>query len=190
MNRQILIILIIHTVLQSNSLPLLSQELQFYREDIVFVMNSESMTTDAVYYFVNIGEKNINTMLFYPFPENTISLIDSISISDDKSGKTIDYLDGKSGVYFNISVSAYGQCARRVYFRQALHENHFRYILTSTASWKRALEFANFELQVPVEIKVDSLSITPDTSFIKNDLQYLFWKKKDFMPDRDFEVWF
>ena len=26
--------------------------------------------------------------------------------------------------------------------------------------------------------------------FIKNDIQYFFWKKKDFMPERDFEVFF
>jgi hypothetical protein len=148
------------------------------------------METDAVYHFVNVGEKDINTPLFYPFPENTMELIDSIEVKNEKTGEAVPYREGKSGIFFNIEVKAYGQAAYRVFFRQKLAKKKFTYILTSTEAWNRPLEFANFELKAPLEINVDSMSYQPDTTFTNKDLQYFFWKKEDFMPDRDFEVWF
>jgi hypothetical protein len=182
--------LIILTVLQSYSLTLKSQDLQFYREDIVFSIHEKYVETDAGYYFCNVGEKDIRVALFYPFPENTKELIDSIMVEDLKTKSVLPYRDARSGIHFEIFVKAYGQSAYRVYFRQQLKEDHFRYILNSTASWGRSLEFANYELQMPLAINPDSLSYPSDTSFIQNNIRYYQWKKTDFMPDRDFEVYF
>jgi hypothetical protein len=182
--------LIILLVSLSPSLLVFSQALQFYREDIVFKVNENVAETDAIYQFCNVSEKDIQTPLFYPFPENTMDLVDSIVIRDMKTNEIIQYKEGKSGIFFDISVKAYGQATCRVYFRQQVAEKKFRYILTSTESWGRALDFANFELQVPEYIKIDSLSYPPDTSFIKDNLQYYYWKIKDFMPRKDFEVFF
>lgn len=176
--------------LQSYSLTVLSQDLQFYREDIVFKASAGNVITDATYNFCNLSEKNFKAPLFYPFPENTRELIDSILVIDLKADTALPIREGRSGVFFPISVKAYGQAAYRVYFRQKLIEKKFTYILTSTETWGRALEFANFELQVPKELSIDSLSYPPDTSFIKNDIHYYFWKKKDFLPKKDFEVFF
>ena len=181
---------ILLTVLPSYSLTVLSQDLQFYREDIVFKVSADHVITDATYQFCNLGEKDFKVPLFYPFPENTRELIDSIMIKDGKADTALPFREGRSGILFPISVKSYGQAAYRVYFQQKFIEKRFTYILTSTESWGRALEFANFELQVPAGISVDSLSYPPDSTFIKNDIQYFFWKKKDFMPERDFEVFF
>ena len=177
-------------VLQSYCLPLKSQDLQFYREDIVFQVFEDVAVIDARYYFCNLGEEDINKVIFYPFPENTIELIDSLVIIDLKTNRAISFRKSKSGVFFGISVSGYGQAQYRVYFRQWLSGKKFKYILTSTESWGRPLEFANFELQAPAYLTINSLSYPADSSFIQNNVQYLFWKKKDFMPDKDFEVFF
>jgi hypothetical protein len=183
-------LIVLLTVLQSYSLTVLSQDLQFYREDIVFQVNENAVITDAVYHFCNVGDKEIKTPLFYPFPENTIEQIDSLVIWNVKTQEVIQYRKGHSGVIFQISVNAYGQSAYRVYFQQWLKEEYFKYILSSTETWQRGLEFANYELQVPVSIQVDSMSYTPDSTYIKNETRYYLWKKKDFMPDKDFEIYF
>ncbi len=169
---------------------LVSQDLQFYREDIFFTLRENHIKTDAVYHFVNVGEKEIKTPLFYPFPENTMELIDSIEVKNEKSGEVIPHRPGKSGIFFNIEVKAYGQASYRVFYRQKLVEKQFTYILTSTEAWNRPLEFANFELCIPMEIHFDSLSYPPDTSYLQKDFQHYLWKKKEFMPEKDFEVWF
>jgi len=187
---KIKIFILILTVLQSCSLTVKSQGLQFYREDIVFEVFEDQVTTDALYHFCNVGEKDIKTSLFYPFPGNTRELIDTLDIRDLKTDQFIPYRDAKAGVFFVISVPAYGQAAYRVYFRQRLEEKHFTYILTSTESWGRSLEFANFKLQIPITLSIDFLSYPADSTFIQNDIRYFIWKKKDFMPDRDFEITF
>jgi len=188
MSRTRLFILLISVI--SISLKLTGQNLQFYREDIHFGIQKDNAVTDAVYNFCNLGEKDIRISLFYPFPENTMDLIDSLVIEDLKDHSILPYREAVSGVFFGISVKAYGQASYRVYFRQRLKEKNFKYILTSTESWGRSLEFANFELRMPDSLTPDSLSYAPDTSFIQNNLQYFIWKKTDFMPVRDFEVKF
>jgi hypothetical protein len=172
------------------SLRVTGQDLQFYREDILFSIQEKKVVTDAEYYFCNVGEKDIRIALFYPFPENTKELIDSLVVEDLKTSTVIPYHDALSGIFFEIFVKAYGQSAYRVYFRQRLKEDHFSYILNSTKTWGKSLDFANYELQMPLSIIPDSLSYPPDTSFILNDTLFYRWKKVDFMPDKDLEVFF
>jgi hypothetical protein len=188
MNKKLFVLILLFSF--SPCLHVFSQDLQFYREDIVFKVSEGWVSTEAIYNFCNLGQNNIKTPLFYLFPDNTLELIDSLVITDLKADTIIQYREGRSGVFFPVSVKSYGQAAYRVDFRQRLVEKHFKYILTSTETWGRPLEFANFELQVPVGLTIDSLSYPADTSFVKNNLQYFFWKKKDFMPERDFEVFF
>lgn len=189
MKRTILFLSLL-TVLQSYSLFLNSQDLEFYREDILFSVQKDNAVTDALYYIVNVGDKDFKISLFYPFPDQTMNLVDSLIVFDLKDNSIVPYRKAGAGVFIGISVKAYGQYAFRVYFRQRLEENHFKYILKSTETWGKSLEFANYELQMPFTIIPDSLSYPPDTSFIKNDIRYFQWKKTDFMPDKDFEVYF
>ena len=102
-------------VFQFYCLIVFPQPLQFYREDITFRLEGNTMATDAVYQFCNVGDKEIHTSLFYPFPENTMELIDSILVTDMKTNEVVPCREGKSGVFFGISVDAYGQAAYRVY---------------------------------------------------------------------------
>jgi len=166
------------------------QELQFYREEIVFTIDSAFVRTDAVYYFCNVGDKALLTSLFYPFPENIINLIDSLVITESGSETAIPFRQSENGVFFPISLYPYGYSSYRVFYRQRLTKGHFRYILTSTSAWGRPLESASYELQMPLSFTLDSLSYRQDTCHIRGDRWIYQWKKKDFLPDRDFEVIF
>ena len=152
-------LLLLSAVLLSFSFTLQGQSLQFYREDIVFSLTNNYIETNAIYHFCNVGDKDISTPLFYPFPDNTLELIDSIIIKDAITDFVIHNRPGKSGIFFDINVKSYSQGSFNVFFTQRLTDHHFKYILTSTKSWGRALEFANFELVVPAELEIDSLSI-------------------------------
>jgi len=59
------------------------------------------------------------------------------------------------------------------------------YILESTWTWKRALQHAEYSLITDQSIRVDRLSIAPDTML---DNVY-HWTKKDFYPDDNFIIW-
>lgn len=173
-----------------NTIATSGQNLEFYREDIVFILNKNFVETDAAYHFCNVGESDIKTVLFYPFPDNTLKLIDSIKIEDLRTNVSIPFRKADSGLYFMIYVKAFAQSAYKVYFRQNLKDGHFKYILTTTSTWRRPLDQASYELHVPISISIDTLSYSPDTSFTSQKTQYFMWKKKDFMPDKDFEVFF
>jgi hypothetical protein len=166
------------------------QDIEFYREDILFTIDGNVALTDGKYFFCNTGERNRMMTLLYPFPGNTIELIDSILIEDLRTNTIVPYRKSDSGIFFEIHIKSYEQASYRIYFRQNLITNHFCYILKSTSSWGRALEFANYELQMPGSMILDSLSYPPDTSFLSGEIQYYKWKKADFMPPVDFEVFF
>ena len=180
--------LISFTILLLVSLQIKGQDLEFYREDIVFDIHGDSAYVDALYYFCNVGDKDIRLSLFYPFPEGTRSLIDSIRTEDVVSQSVIPHRDGNSGIFFEISVRPYAQSAYRVFYRQKLEDRHFKYILTSTSTWRRPLDFANYRFQIPQEDSVHCLSIQPDTTFIEDHSRLFLWHRKDFMPEKDFEV--
>jgi len=153
-------------------------------------MSENQVTTDAQYHFCNIGGKEIKTTLFYPFPGKTMEQIDTLVIWNIKTNEMIPYREGKSGVFFGINVDAYGQAAYRIFFQQWIKDKTFKYILTSTQTWGKSLEFANFELQVPANLVVDSLSYPPDSTDFLGEIKHYYWKKKDFLPGNDFEVVF
>jgi len=167
-----------------------AQNLEFYREDIVFILNENFAETDAAYHFCNVGNSDIKTVLFYPFPDNTLELINSIKIEDMITNAIIPYRKADTGIYFLIYVKAYGQSAYRVYFRQNLMDGHYKYILTTTYAWRRPLDIGNYELRMPLALALDSLSYSPDSTYVSQEIQYFIWKKKDFMPDKDFVVFF
>lgn len=182
--------LIFLVIFQSITFIVLSQDLEFYREDIIFSLNKDHAVTNASYYLCNVGGKDVKIALFYPFPEKTFDLIDSLMVENLQNHNQLLYRKAVDGVFLGVNVKAYGQYAFRVYFRQKLVENHFRYILTSTETWGKPLTTANYELQIPVSLTVDSLSYPPDSTFRQNDEQHFTWKKKEFMPEKDFEVFF
>ncbi len=167
-----------------------AQNLEFYREDILFKLNVKGATTDAHYYFCNVGKNDLRTVLFYPFPDSTFNLIDTLRVETMPGHVKLPFRKALKGIYFEIFIKAYGQSEYRVFFNQKLKERHFKYILTSTSSWGRPLENVSYELQMPQDIKVDSLTYPPDTTYSYQAIHFYKWKKLDFMPDKDFEVFF
>jgi hypothetical protein len=184
------LVIIIHLGITILSCQLHAQNIEFYREDIIFKIDGHTAEVNGVYHFCNVGDREIKTRLFYPFPDEAKNLIDTILVMDFEEDSAKLFHESAGGVYFEIYVPAYDQSACRIYYRQKLISNHFTYILKSTNSWQRPLEFANFELQAPAALTVDSLSYYPDTSFTYQDTKIYRWHKKNFMPDKDFEVYF
>ncbi len=146
-----------------------AQDLQFYREEILFRLDGEKIQTEAVYYFCNIGPEKIRVRLFYPFPGDDLEFVDSLIIADGRTEMPVTYERSGRGIFFEVSLDPYGQAAYRVYFRQSLQDDHYRYILTSTYAWGRPFESALYRLYVPAGFNVDSLSMVPDSIYLQGD---------------------
>ena len=72
----ILIYFIILTII-----PVLSQNIQFFREDLNFRLEENQFYVDGLYYFRNLTDQDVNRTLFYPFPADSIyGEVDSIFV--------------------------------------------------------------------------------------------------------------
>ena len=59
------------------------------------------------------------------------------------------------------------------------------YILTTTQYWGKPLEVVTYELITPADIIITSFSYPPDNRQEIGDEIIYFWRKENFMPERD-----
>mgnify|MGYP000429280621 FL=1 len=78
----------------------------------------------------------------------------------------------------------------RIGYTQELKGSKAEYILMSTKSWGQSLTEVNYTLITPHDLKVDSLSYPPDFSNDKSGKTIYYYHKENFMPDREFEIFF
>jgi hypothetical protein len=78
----------------------------------------------------------------------------------------------------------------RIGYTQEVKTNQAMYILTTTASWGKPFQQAYYELHVPFDIQVDSISYVPDKIQQVGGLFIYIFERQNFMPDRDFIIYF
>lgn len=169
-----------------------SQSLDFFSEDLVFKLNNGSLTVEGEYHFRNLKDICIERTLSYPFPQDDDhGMVTWFSAwpKDEPDSSVVIHKRKDGGNFY----AKFQPLAERTYFigyTQELKAGHARYILLTTQQWKKAFDHATYKLWVPLNIKVDSISYIPDKIDTVKDHFIFKWTKTNFMPDRDFEVWF
>ena len=171
---------------------LYSQDLQFYREDLTFKIKDNYFYVDGIYNFCNNGKKEIEQVLFYPFPIDSIyGVVDSIKAFDINTKEIIIISKStEQGFYFKIKLQPYGVGNYKISYRQQLLENKAEYILVTTKKWNKPFDNAQYKLITPVDLKITSISYRPDSAKQVNNNMFYYWNKKDFMPDRNMLFYF
>jgi len=169
-----------------------SQDLQFYREDLTFEIKDNYFYVEGIYNFCNNGEKEIEQVLFYPFPLDSLyGEVDSITAFDVKVKTSSVIINrNKKGFYFVISLQAYGVGKYKVSYRQLLLKNKAEYILVTTQKWNKPFDNARYKLITPLDLEITSISYKPDSTKQVNNNMFYYWNKKDFMPDRNMVIYF
>ncbi|MBI5541797.1 MAG: hypothetical protein HY951_17180 [Bacteroidia bacterium] len=171
---------------------LYSQGLQFYKEDLTFEIKDNYLYVDGIYHFCNNGNKEINQILFYPFPVDSLyGNVDTVFAANVKTDN-VNIITNKSqkGASFKINIDAYGIAKYRIYYRQKIDKNKAEYILKTTQKWGKPFENVSYKLIVPVKLEITKMSYSPDSTQIFNEIRIYFWNKKDFMPDKNMEFYF
>jgi hypothetical protein len=169
-----------------------AQNLQFFREDLTFKINSEYLSVDGIYFFCNVDSNVINKKLYYPFPvDKNYGKVDSISILNIENSEKIEFFkyDDK-GIYFNVSVNSLTSKKYRIKYIQKLNSKKAEYILTSTQAWKKPFEIVNYKLIVPQSLYINSISYKADSVYIENSNKVYIWQKRDFMPTKNMIIEF
>ena len=168
-----------------------AQDIEFFREDIKFEISDDYFIVEGDYYFCNVGEKTIMQVLFYPFPFGVeYCNVDTISVINLQTKLSVLRNFNYKGASFIIKIKPYGIEKYKIFYKQKLLGNKAEYILNTTKLWKKPLEKANYELLVDVNRIIDSVSYLPDSLAEIGNYHHYYWKKNDFMPDKDFEIYF
>lgn len=185
MKKQILVIFIL-----IGSALLWSGDLQFFREDLRFTLTDSSFSVDGDYYFRNNSNKDLERILFYPFPQD--SLYGEASEAFAFSQDSLDVLTKISaeGSFFKVSLAGGEETYVRVGYTHQLLADKAEYILLTTRNWGVPFEVVNYSLQFPKELKIIDFSLLPDDLTEDDNNYYLSWYKEDFMPETNFIVKF
>ena len=182
--------LIIFVFVIAAAVEIQSQNVDFFREDLRFRLMDGKFEIEGDYYFRNNTESPLTMKLIYPFPlDSLFGKIDSVICFGSSDLSSSIYSVNQKQMIFAISIPPNESKIYRIAYHQQLRANKALYILTTTKRWGKPFERASYELLVE-NLDVDSLSYIPDKVEVFNDSTKFYWDKENFMPDRDFEVFF
>jgi hypothetical protein len=129
--------------------------------------------------------------MLFPLPLNAKeSEIDSVMVRNYKTYKKIFYTIDSTGIKINFDFETSDTAILNLRFRHWLTKNYFGYSLKPIGDWDVKLRYADFTLFTSSSINVDSLSIKPDFRAFQPERKIFFWKRDNFLPDKNFEVFY
>lgn len=169
---------------------LYSQGIDFFKEDISFVLIGDTLHVKGEYHFCNNFSRPAMTFLFFPikgFLKNTIR--ESISVFDLKEKKYVKVTArNKEGIFFPLSIEPCDTSIYYIEYSQKIMSDTLHYYLTTTAKWNKPLVEGTYKLIVRKNVNIKSFSFDPDTMYTKEDFKIYLWERHNFTPSKDFVV--
>jgi hypothetical protein len=162
-----------------------AQNTSFFKEHIIFKIDSGYFYVNGEYYLKNVDSSTNRIVLFYPFPTDTIySTVDSLLLfNSNRNLEITNYKTVKTGIIFNLETDSLTLLC--ISYRQQLKGNKARYILTTTQQWGKPLEEVTYELIVPADLTITSFSYPPDDQQKIDNKVIYYWSKENFWPMKD-----
>ena len=175
------------------SLSLLSQNVQFYKENLSFSLTKTEFSVDGLYYFRNNNPDTVKQLLVYPFPQRPglqdIKNVKANSLHPEVKGSALVNFNDNAAT-FRLTVFPFDTAIVHISYLQSISGNYAEYILTTTQKWGNPFEKADYTLQLPINLRVDSLSYDADSILITDGYLYYKFHYEDFMPQKNFSVFF
>jgi hypothetical protein len=164
------------------------QRIDFFKEELVFTLDSTSFSVNGDYYFRNPSTSAVNYRILYPVSKTRgSSPIDTIVVYDvSKPGRPLLVEIRDSVASFSLSFIPFEEKCVKIYYKQHHNGASARYILMTTHNWHQPLELAKYSLVTGKSITVSHFSIPPDQSVDYGETRIFYWTRKQFMPETDF----
>ncbi|MFA6598633.1 MAG: hypothetical protein WCS69_12990 [Ignavibacteriaceae bacterium] len=164
-----------------------SQNLNFFREDINFILDREYFNVEGYYWFANNSDKTVDYKIYFPVGDkNDTVLFDSINVFAMPQNVPQIILSKTSlGFSFEVNINAGDTAICRIKYRQKMLDNTAKYILLSTKTWNKPLEHAVYKLIVKQDFVIKKFSYPPDKVYRINDEKIFYWERKNFTPQYD-----
>ncbi len=153
-------------------------------------MDSISFDVDGYYWFANNSSGFVNSEIFYPFPHHKENEIDSIRLFNLTTGKETKFTIEQNGISFNLIIAPFDTVLFQIGYRQKLNCDSVVYILRTTKGWGKPLKLAEYKLVTPKTFLVKNISYPPDKKYEIDKYRIFYWKKENFMPDKDMIFYF
>jgi hypothetical protein len=164
------------------------KNIEFYREDLTFTLTKSHLTVDGNYFFRNDTDKSGSYLLYYPYPGDSIMGYVDSTFALDSNNKLCKVSERKDGMTFSVKIAAHDTTVCRIGYRQSLNGHSARYILTTTQSWGKP--FKEVSYSVISNLKHLKFNYKPDSIQKKGRGKMYRWHKTNFMPDKDFIIYF
>lgn len=171
---------------------IIAQKPEFFREEISFGIDSLYFTVNGNYFFRNTSDETRKYIIAYPVRSNNTSKpIDTIMVFDtDNPAQLLKVGVRDTLATFEIVMSPHSVKNILVFYRQFHNKREVRYILLTTRLWDKPFEKADYNLTIRKDIRIDGFSIDPDSRIDFGETEVFYWKRENFMPDKDFEAKF
>ncbi len=169
-----------------------SGSLNFFQEDLEFRLDGKTFRLSGDYWFCNNTDRDVVQQLYFPIPSDSLALpADKIKLKliDPLKGQKARLLSVNSqGFWFEVSLPAQTIAICHIAYRQRLYGNVARYVLMSTHSWGKPLEYAKYTLITSRRMQLQHLSLEEPVTCVKGGKRYYRWEILNFMPEADFRV--
>lgn len=175
--------------------------IRFDSERIRLHIVGDSLEVRGTYYLVCVRQTRGEIPLFYPFPDDSLlggarmvaltARAASANIPREEARPAAparwESLPRVRGVRWWMPPCTGDTLVAESVYRQKLHGEYARYIVTSTRAWNRPLRRAQFEIHLPDGVTPTEFSF-PFTKRNRNGQVYYSFEADSFFPDRDIIV--
>jgi hypothetical protein len=161
---------------------------------MVMKLDASHVTITGEYSFRNNYATDASQTVFFPLPLATAEhKLDSISVFDESEQTYIRHIRKlPSGLFFQLIIHGQEQKKIRIFYLMDHDGRNVRYlVMTHIQYWKKPIQQGIYTLQVEdPAITIDSTSYKPDEVLSANTKTTYTWRKVNFNPDRELDIWF
>ena len=162
-----------------------AQVADFSAENLIFTIHPKYVEMRGSYFFSNRTGKAISLPIVYPFLVNDRQAFpDSIHVSL-ADGKSLNFQRRDESIFFAVPLKNPKRTEIVIYFRQPVSQPQFEYILTSTRSWQKPLESADFSIQTSPSQTLTSLSFPYERIDSIGNFQVYRLHFENFYPEKN-----
>lgn len=154
-------------------------EVSFVKEKIDFSISPSNFKVNGIYYFVNQTDHDKTQGIGFPFAQHADS-VQILHVIDLQNLHSIPFRPKDSAIYFSIHIPAKDTFMLGLAYSQptALHNE---YVLKSTQSWGKPLEYADYSLELTEAVRLKQVNIPYD----RKEEGIYFWHKQQFYPNEN-----
>ncbi len=168
--------------------------LRFESEVVRLMVAADSLTVTGFYVMSCDSVATGSTSLIYPYPDDprlgaARSLELMVRTRPDTTWQCAEFreIPRNRGAHWRLPLAPGDTLEVRTVYRQALHEEFARYIVTTVSGWEHPLRHARFEIELPEGAEPDGFSF-PFERCDRDGRRIWCYEAEDFRPDRDIDV--